>query len=160
MFQKLTISFNHPTAFLTKLVRSLGCNFWATDELSSYWLGFCGAFVFNFFRFFLLGMGDMNIETVLDWTSGCPVSLLHKMGFAVSSAWIAQGFIQSALENLRGLELLHRSEQYVLLLDRVQTAEGFNWLTVVEFFPKYKSFFISLVLFSQINSLFICIVWL
>lgn len=61
-------------------------------------------------------MGGMNIEAVLDWTSGCPVSLLHKMGFAMSSACIAQGFIESALENLQGLELLHHSEQYVLLL--------------------------------------------
>lgn len=59
----------------------------------------------------------MTVETVLDLTSGCPVSLLHKMGFAMSSACIAQGFIQSALENLQRLELLHRSEQSVLLLD-------------------------------------------
>lgn len=66
---------------------------------------------------FCLGLGGMNIEAVLHWTSGCPVSLLHKMGFAMSSACIAQGFIQSALENLQGLELLHRSEQSVLLLD-------------------------------------------
>lgn len=57
----------------------------------------------------------MNIETVLDWTSGSPVSLLHKMGFAMSFPCVAQGFIQSALEKLQGLELL--SEQSVLLLD-------------------------------------------
>lgn len=64
----------------------------------------------------------MIIETVLDWTSGSPVSLLHKMGFAMSSACVAQGFIPSALENLQGWELLHLSEQSVLPLDRVQTA--------------------------------------
>lgn len=59
----------------------------------------------------------MTVESVLDLTSGCPVSLLHKMGFALSSVCIAEGFIQSALENLQGLELLHRSEQSILLLD-------------------------------------------
>lgn len=80
-------------------------------------IGFLGrSFIFNFFRVFLLGMGDMNIEAVLDWTSGCPVSLLHKKGFSMSSACIAQGFIQSALQNLQGPELLHYSEQSVLLL--------------------------------------------
>lgn len=59
-------------------------------------------------------MGGVNTETVLDWTSGSPVSPLHKMGFAMSSACVAQGFIQSTLENLQGWELLRLSEQSVL----------------------------------------------
>lgn len=81
------------------------------------WVFFVGSFISNFFMFFCLGWGGMTVETVLNLTSGCPLSLLHKMGFAMSSACIAQGFIQSALENLQGLALLHRSEQSVLLLD-------------------------------------------
>lgn len=63
------------------------------------------------------------------------------MRFAMSSSCIAQGLIQYALEKLWRLELLHLSEQSVLLLDWLQTAECFNWLTVLEFFSKYKPFF-------------------
>lgn len=57
-----------------------------------------------------------NREAVLGGTSGGGVSLLHKMGFPVRSVRVAQGFIQSYLENLSGWKLLNLTEQPVPLL--------------------------------------------
>lgn len=62
--------------------------------------GVCGWLVGLGGFLLLRGMRGTENETMLDGTSGGHVSLLHKMGFAVRSDRVAQGFIQSDLENL------------------------------------------------------------
>lgn len=86
---------------------------------------FLGIFIclFVLFLFLSSGWGGGNGEIPLDGTSGGHVRLLHKMGFAVRSDGVAQGFIQSDLENLGGWQVLSLSEQRVPLLEwGIQTA--------------------------------------
>lgn len=100
---------------------------------------FVRSYIFNFFRAFLLGMGGMNIEAVLDWTSGCPVSLLHKMGFAMYCLYCSRLYpIYSGKPAGTGTAPPFRA---ICSAPWLSPAEGFNSLTVLAFFPKYRLFF-------------------